>query len=78
MNQKIIENTVLNHLKRVMERDDITLEIDLLGEDGISSIEAMDLLSGLESEFHIRISPRNLRRVSTAMDLVELITEMVE
>ena len=76
MDREMIEKLVLEHLKNVIDRDDIDLEIGLLGEDGISSIEAMDLLSGLEKEFNIRISPRNLRRVVTVEDLCDLILEM--
>ncbi len=76
MDREMIEKLVLEHLKNVIDRDDIDLEMELLGEDGISSIEAMDLLSGLEKEFNIRISPRNLRRVVTVEDLCDLILEM--
>ena len=76
MDREMIEKLVLEHLKNVIDRDDIDLEMELLGEDGISSIEAMDLLSGLEKEFNIRISPRNLRRVVTVEDLCNLISEM--
>lgn len=70
-----VEEIVLYHLQRLTDRNDITLEFELLGEDGISSIEAMELLSGLENEFKITITPRSLRNVSTASDLIELIKD---
>ena len=75
MEREAIEASVLRHLRKAMEREDANLTMELLGEDGISSIEAMELLSGLENEFKIRISPRSLRRVVTAMDLADLIEE---
>ncbi len=77
MEREAIEASVLRHLRKAMEREDANLTMELLGEDGISSIEAMELLSGLENEFKIRISPRSLRRVVTAMDLADLIEEKI-
>ena len=77
MEREAIEASVLRHLRKAMEREDANLTMELLGEDGISSIEAMELLSGLENEFKIRISPKSLRRVVTAMDLADLIEEKI-
>lgn len=75
MDRKTVEESVLKRLRDTLERDDAYLDMELMGEEGLSSIEVMDLLSSLENEFRIRISSRELRKVETAKELADVIVE---
>lgn len=50
-----------------------TLDMDIMEEVGLSSIELMELLARIEQFCGVRISARNLRMVVTVGDLAELV-----
>lgn len=52
---------------------DMDMDMELIDEIGLSSIDVMELVAECEAEFGIKINSRDLRAVYTPGDLVDLV-----
>lgn len=75
MNREEIEKKVKETVVGLAGLESCGLDMDLMDDIGLSSIEVMDLISGLEETYGIKIPSRSLRFVATVGDLVDLIQE---
>ncbi len=55
--------------------EELDMDMELIDEIGLSSIDVMDLVSRCEAEFRIKITSRDLRVVYTPGDLADLVEE---
>lgn len=74
MKKEAIQARILEMLERVTGSA-YAPDQDLMEEGGLSSLELMNLIVGVEQEFHVKIPSRKLRLVATAEDLAELVWE---
>ena len=74
-----ITKTVHNIIKDSSETElELTPQTHLIQEIGLSSVEAMLLLSDLEDVFHIQIPVTALREVETVGDLTQLVIQCLK
>lgn len=73
-----IEKKIIELVSQRTDSDDICMEMDIMEDVGISSLEVMELLTELEGTFQIRIPAIALRRVMTLSDLADVIEERWE
>lgn len=78
MEKNEIENKVLQLVREVSGQMDCELEMDLVDEIGLSSVEVMELISGTERLFGIKIASRELRLVMTPADLAALAAQKMQ
>ena len=74
MSKETVLNRILEMLNKITDTDYLPYQ-DLMEEGGLSSLELMELIVGMEQEFHIKIPTRKLRLVATAEDLAGLVCE---
>ncbi len=55
--------------------DQVTLQSNIMGEIGLSSLDLGEFISLLEEEFDIEISERDLTRIVTIQDACDVVTE---
>lgn len=58
--------------------DEITEESELIDDLGISSMDVLFLISSLEEEFKIKVSEKEIRKMSTIGDVTEVIEHLVK
>ena len=58
--------------------DEITEESELIDDLGISSMDVLFLISSLEEEFKIKVSEKEIRKMSTIGDVTEVIERLVK
>lgn len=69
-----VNQAVIAVIKESTETElDITVQTHLIKEMGLSSVEAMLLLSDLEDRFDIRIPATKLRNIQTVNDLCQVV-----
>lgn len=71
-NEEILKK-VISLLSAMSEADEITEDSELMDDLGIGSMDVLLLTSNLEVEFSITISEKELRKVVTVGDVVDLI-----
>lgn len=69
---KLVSNIIKNSTETEL---DLTPETHLVKEIGLSSVEAMLLLSDLEDELYIQIPVTALREVETVGDLTQVVIQ---
>ena len=55
--------------------EEIDDDASLMQDIGLSSLELMSLLSNLEKKYHVSVSAKDLRKVVSLNDLVNLISD---
>ena len=58
--------------------EEITEESELIDDLGISSMDVLFLISSLEEEFKIKVSEKEIRKMSTIGDVTEVIERLVK
>ena len=73
-----LHNEILSVVRQSTETDTpVTPSTHLIREMGLSSVEIMLLISDLEDQFDITISPSKLRHVQTVGDLFPLVADQL-
>lgn len=57
--------------------DEITADSELIEDLGISSMDVLCLICNLEEEFKVKVPEKQIRKMVTVADVVEIITELV-
>ena len=78
MEKREMEQKIMELIRETAETEEVEKDMDLMDDIGFSSIEVMDLVAGCEAVFGVKISSRDLRRVFTPQDLIDLIEEKVQ
>lgn len=73
MNKKEILNRVIVLFSSMSEADEITGDSELVDDLGLSSMDLMFLISGLEDEFGIKVSEKQIRKMVTVEDVVDVV-----
>lgn len=72
MDRKEIEGKIVKWAAEV-SGEECALEMDIMDEVGLSSVELMELLASIEQAWGVRVTARDLRLVATVGDLAELV-----
>ena len=79
MDYNTILQRVMNLFATIADMDEeITKESELLEDLGISSMDVLLLLSGIEEEFSIKISEKETRKIYTVGDVADIIAAKVK
>ena len=79
MDYNTILQRVMNLFATIADTDEeITKESELLEDLGISSMDVLLLLSGIEEEFSIKISEKETRKIYTVGDVADIIAAKVK
>jgi len=78
MNNEEILSKVVALFATMTDADEITEESELMEDLGISSMDVLFLISGLEAEFGVKIPERDIRQVVTVSDVIDIIAERIE
>lgn len=78
MNHKEIEMRAMELFSNLAEADEVTLDSELVDDLGISSMDILYVVSCLEEEFHVKISEKDIRKIYTVGDVVDLVCELCE
>ena len=73
MTREEMEKEIMGWIREVADGEGISMEMDLMDDIGLSSIDVMDLVAKCEAAFHVKITSRDLRRIYTPGDLADLI-----
>lgn len=73
-NEEILDKVVAL-FSTMTDADEITEESELMDDLGISSMDMLFLISGLETEFKIKVPEKVIRQVATVSDVVDIIAE---
>ena len=75
MSNEEILNKVIALFATMTDADEITEESELMEDLGISSMDTLFLISGLEAEFKVKVPEKAIRQVVTVSDVVDIIAE---
>lgn len=75
MKRENLEEKITFFIERMadMAESELDMDMELIDEIGLSSIDVMELVAECEAEFGIKINSRDLRAVYTPGDLVDLV-----
>lgn len=73
MDKNVLTAKVFTMIRKSIGEEECSTDMDLMDDIGLSSIDVMDLIAKCEAEFRIKISSRDLRKVYTPGDLIDLI-----
>ena len=73
MKREELEKEMIEWIRDAAGTEEISSEMDLMDDIGLSSIDVMDLVAKCEAAYGIKISSRDLRKVFTPADLADLI-----
>lgn len=73
MNKEEILNRVKTLFSSMSEAEEITKESELIDDLGLSSMDLMLLISSLEDEFGIKVSEKQIRKMVTVEDVVDVV-----
>lgn len=78
--RKEIEQTVMDLILDFanMDEDEISMDMDFMDEIGLSSLELMQVITGVENEFGIKFESKELKKIFAPEDLIDLIQEKME
>ena len=78
-NRQEIYETLVNILSKEFElnRDSITMEVNLYQELGLDSIDAVDLIVRLQELVGKKIDPQTFKQVRTVADVVSAIDDVI-
>ena len=66
-----VKNVIVDQLS--VEADEVTLEASFVDDLGADSLDVVELIMGLETEFDIEIPDEDAEKISTVGDAVEYI-----
>ncbi len=66
-----VKNVIVDHLS--VDADEVTLEASFVDDLGADSLDVVELIMGLETEFDIEIPDEDAEKISTVGDAVEYI-----
>lgn len=78
----MIDETILNKVIELfatmtdVPAAEITADSELIDDLDISSMDVLFLISSLEEEFHISVSEKEIRKMVTVGDVVQVIQEL--
>ena len=76
-NENVLQRVI--HLFSTMaEVEEINIDSELLEDLGISSMDILMLMASLEEEFKISLPEKEIRKMSTVEDVVEIISALVK
>ena len=77
MDSEKILARVIELFSAMTEAEEITADSDLFDDLEVSSMDVLFLISSLEEEFHIKVPEKELRKVATIGDLVEILEDLI-
>ena len=75
MSNEEILSRVVALFATMTDADEITEESELMDDLGISSMDVLFLISGVEAEFKVKVPEKVIRQVVTVSDVVDVIAE---
>ena len=66
-----VKNVIVDQLS--VDADEVTLEASFVDDLGADSLDVVELIMGLETEFDIEIPDKDAEKISTVGDAVEYI-----
>ena len=66
-----VKNVIVDQLS--VDADEVTLEASFVDDLGAASLDVVELIMGLETEFDIEIPDEDAEKISTVGDAVEYI-----
>ena len=66
-----VKNVIVDQLS--VDADEVTLEASFVDDSGADSLDVVELIMGLETEFDIEIPDEDAEKISTVGDAVEYI-----
>ena len=66
-----VKNVIVDQLS--VDADEVTLEASFVDDLGADSLDVVELIMGLETEFDIEIPDEDAEKISTVADAVEYI-----
>ena len=66
-----VKNVIVDQLS--VDADEVTLEASFVDDVGADSLDVVELIMGLETEFDIEIPDEDAEKISTVGDAVEYI-----
>ena len=66
-----VKNVIVDQLS--VDADEVTLEASFVDDLGADSLDVVELIMGLETEFDIEIADEDAEKISTVGDAVEYI-----
>ena len=66
-----VKNVIVDQLS--VDEDEVTLEASFVDDLGADSLDVVELIMGLETEFDIEIPDEDAEKISTVGDAVEYI-----
>lgn len=66
-----VKNVIVDQLS--VDADEVTLEASFVDDLGADSLDVVELIMGLETEFDIEIPDEDAKKISTVGDAVEYI-----
>lgn len=78
MDRTAVEQKVKEIVSNLTGLGDISPEMDIMEDLGLSSISLMELIDCLEQEFHISIKVTELKKIFTFGDLVDMTEKKVK
>ena len=73
MKRDEVLKTVIDIFSMMTDAKNISADSELIDDLGISSMDILILITYIEEEFHIRMTERNMRRIITVGDVVDVI-----
>ncbi len=73
MKRDEVLKTVIDIFSMMTDAKNISADSELIDDLGISSMDILILITYIEEEFHIRMTERNMRRIITVSDVVDVI-----
>lgn len=70
-----VKNVIVDQLS--VDADEVTLEASFVDDLGADSLDVVELIMGLETEFDIEIPDEDAEKISTVGDAVEYIKSHV-
>lgn len=71
MESERVKNVIVDQLS--VDADEVTLEASFVDDLGADSLDVVELIMGLETEFDIEIPDEDAEKISTVGDAVEYI-----
>ncbi|QBD77199.1 acyl carrier protein [Ktedonosporobacter rubrisoli] len=71
-----IKNLIIK--KTALEKEQLMLEADLVSDLGIDSIECIELILSIETEFHISFPDEDMRSMRTVGDIISRTAALVD
>lgn len=78
MFDKGIQERVIEQLSTLTEVDELTLDNELVNDLEISSMDVLFLISSLEEEFKVKVMEKDIRKMVTVGDVVQIIQDLTK